>query len=290
MSTLEKSGVPGTMYKVLGDTATGTSAAAIKLSNAYTTVPSGMDTFLGFWAHLSETVLDPDEGSQAWGYWDSPDGINIKPYEFLFPNPGTSDATTSLGNSTPGVYYPVNCPVTPGDRLECYAQDYIASTTGHIAGVTLWFGRGVVAPKALDDQPGRHRWRVVGHTEAVSVAAGYGPEAQYQFTTGRLGGYITEVGGVEWADTAAAAQMGQCIIQMNSDDVPIFPMEFHSNSYGSQLGVVNGNLHSRVVTRRQCSAAAEKVVHMDCEFLTNAGNVAITDNFVSMVEFTRFGE
>ena len=147
-----------------------------------------------------------------------------------------------------------------------------------------------MAPACLDDIRGQHRWRIVGHTETPSVAAGYAPEAQYQFTTGKDGGFITEVGAVVWADTALAAACGLSLIQMNSDDVPIFPMEFHCNSFGSQLGVVNGTMHDQVVTRRSCRAAAEKVVHMDCEYLMNAGNVGLTDNMVSMVEFIRNGE
>ena len=291
MSSLDKSGVPGTMYKVLGDTALGQSSAATKLSGAYITVPSGMNVFLGFWAHESTFATDADEGSQAWGYWDSPDGINIKPNEFFFPNPGTNDAAAGILNSTPGEYYPVNCPVTAGDRLECWAQTYVDRTTDEIyAGVTLWFGRNVFAPRMLDDRPGRQRWRIVGHNETVSVAAGYAPEAQYQFTTGKEGGFITEVGGVVWTDMAVPGQTGLALIQMNSDDIPLSPIEFHCNSYGSTLGVTNGQDHSRVITRRNVMAAAEKVVHMDCEYLTNAGNVGVTDNFASMVEFIRNGE
>lgn len=291
MSTLEKSGVPGTMYRVLGDTSLGTSAASIKLSNDYITVPSGMDVFLGFWAHLSNTTVTTDEPNQAWGHWDSPDGINIKPNEFLYPNPGTADATSVAGNSTPGIYYPVNCPVTAGDRLACYGQDYTAPTAAHFAGVTLWFGRsaaGIVAPKVLDDLPGQQRWRIVGHTAAASVASGFGPEAQYQFTTGANGGRITEVGGAVWLNTAVAGQGGAATIQMNSDDVPIFPMEFNVNAYGSQLGAIGNHHMNDLITRRQCSASAEKVVHMDCEYLTNGGNVGTVDEMVSMVEFVRF--
>lgn len=294
MSSLDKSGVPGTMYKVLGDTALETSSGVTKLSGAYVTVPSGMDVFLGYWAHMSSLATDVDEGSQAWGYWDSPDGVNIKPQEFQFPNPGTCDGAAGILNSTPGIYYPCNVPVTAGDRLECFGVTYVDRTTAELfAGVTLWFGRaaaGIVAPKFLDDRPGRQRWRIVGHAETVSVAAGYAPEAQYQFTTGKKGGFITEVGGVVWTDTGVPAQSGLAVIQMNSDDVPIMPMEFHCNSYGSTLGATNGHDHSMVVTRRPCNAAAEKVVHMDCEYLTNAGNVGVTTNMATMVEFIRNGE
>jgi len=289
MSSLDKSGVPGTMYKTLEDTIF-SDTTAVKMGGAYVTVPSGMDVLLGVWAHLSPLALTANEAVNAWGYLDSPDGINIKPFEFLFPNVGCTDNTTAKTNSTPGIYYPVNCPVVPGDRLECWAACYEANTGEAYGTVTYWFGKRVVAPKSLDDHPGRHRWRLVGHTAAASVVSGYGPELQYQFSMGALGGTITEVGGLVWTTTAAPAQNGGATIQMNSDDIPIAPIEFKVNAYGSKLGAVGSHFGSDGVTRRSVNCDAEKVVHMDCEYLTDGGMVLTTGYMVSMVEFVRHGE
>ena len=293
MSSLAKSGVPGTIYKTLHD-ATLTDTTAVKVGAGYITVPSGMDQLLGIWVHLSPAALTADEAFTSWGYLDSPDGINIKPFEFLFPNTGCVDADLASINSTPGLYYPVNCPVTPGDRLECWATSYEANTGEGYVTVTYWFGtRDILAPKAIDDHPGRHRWRLVGHTPAASVVSGFGPEVQYQFSMGAAGGLITEVGGVVWTTTAADAQNGGATIQMNSDDIPLSPIEFKVNAYGSKLsaaGANEGHRHNDGVTRRPVSCASEKVVHMDCEYLTDAGMVLTTGFMVSMVEFVRNGE
>lgn len=290
MSSLAKSGVPGTMYKTLEDTIL-SDTTAVKLGAGYVTVPSGMNQLLGIWVHASILLPTADEALTVWGYLDSPDGINIKPFEFLFPVSGCADATTDNTNSTPGIYYPVNIPVVPGDRIECWATCYEANTGEAYATVTYWFGTAnVLAPRALDDHPGRHRWRVVGHTPAASVVSGFGPEVQYQFSMGAAGGLITEVGGVVWTTTAATAQNGGATIQMNSDDIPLSPIEFKVNAYGSKLGAIEAHHANDCVTRRPVSCASEKVVHMDCEYLTDGGMILETGFMVSMVEFVRNGE
>lgn len=306
MSSMDKSGVPGTMYLTMGPTDLGTGVTGAKLGAAAITCPAGMDILLGIWAHMSPVAVTADNAQNAWGFLDSDDGINIKPFEFLFPNSGCADATPSMSNSNPGIYYPVNCRLTPGARIECHAYNYEAVTDGPWASITYWFGRvrdtPLQAPKFLDDHPLRQRWRVVGRTETASIPYSYAPEVQYQFTLGAQGGQITELGALVWTTTAGAGEApdipagsgGGAIVQFNSPDVPIWPSEISVNAYGAKLGATGGHVGSDGVTRRFCSAPGEKVIHLDAEYIMipelNANATGTNQMMVTMVEFVRTGE
>ena len=293
MSALDKSpGVMGVKYVTLGDTSLGTSTTSTRIGGAAgeAIVPSGMDRLLGIWAHMSGGVLTDDQAINAWGYLDTEDGFNLKPLEFLYPNTGCMGGTPGSGNANPGIFYPINCPVVPGGRIQAYGQCYEANTAEPYAAVTFMFGKNIMLPKMLDNHPGRQRWRKVGHTAAASVAAGFGPEVQYQFTLSALGGQITEVGALEWTTTQAPAQPGMATVQINSADVPVFPMEFQVNGYGSVLGDTGSHKGLHGVTRRACSAFGEKVVHIDANHALGAALAVTTGFFVSMVEFVRRNE
>ena len=292
MSSMDHSGVMGTMLTTLGDTSLGTSTVSTRIGGAAgeMIVPSGMKTLLGIIAHMSPTALTEDQAVNAWGYLDTEDGFNLKPYEFLYPNTGCSGGTPASGNSNPGIYYPINCPVVPGGRIQAYGQCYEANTGAPYAKITFLWGNGVNAPSYLDPIPGRHRWQKVGHTAAASVAAGFGPENQYQFTLSAAGGQIVEVGALEWTTTQAPAQGGGATVQMNSADVPVFPVEFCVDAYGSVLGDTGTHKAGNTVTRVPVSAFGEKVVHMDAYHGTYGGMTAVTGYFVSMVQFVRRNE
>lgn len=293
MSALDKQpGIAGTMYKTIGDTSLGvasTSKVQIGGAGVSTTVPAGMDTLLGIYAHLNPTTLADNEAVNAWGYLDTEDGFNLKPFEFLYPNVGCIGAAPSAPNSTPGIFYPVNCPVVPGGRIAAYGQLYEAVAVAPYASVTYLFGKNIVLPKSMDDHPGRQRWRKVGHTPAAT-ADGWGTENQYQFTLSARGGAITEIGGLCWVTAQTPALAGGCTMQITSADVPVFPMEFNLNAYGGALAASAAHDGSDGVTRRPCSAFGERVVHIDAYLANMAGLTHITGFFVSMIEFVRRGE
>ena len=293
MSSLDKSGVRGTKLETLENTSLGTSTSSIKIGGAAggdVIVPSGMNYLLGIWSHLSGTTLTDDQAVTAWGYLDTEDGFNLKPFEFLYPNSGCMGGTPGSGNSTPGEYWPCNCPVVPGGRIQAYGQCYEANTVAPYANVTYLFGKDINAPSYLDPIPGRHRWRKVGHTAAASVAAGFGPEIQYQFTLSAQGGQLVEIGALEWTTTQAPAQAGGATVQVNSADVPVLPVEFAVDAYGSVLGDTGSHKANNTITRRPVSAFGEKVVHIDAYHATYGGMTAVTGYFVSYVEFVRRNE
>lgn len=290
MSALDKSGVAGTMYKTIGDTSLGTGTSSVQIGGAgvLTTVPAGMNVLLGIYVHLEPSACTKEQSVNAWGYLDTEDGFNIKPFEFLYPNVGCAgqDGRT---NSTPGIFYVVNCPVVPGGRIAAYGQCYEANTGAPYAAVTFLFGKNLTLPKQLDDHPGRQRWRKVGHT-AAATSEGWATENQYQFTLSALGGAITEVGGLVWLSTQTANLAGGATLQMSSADVPVFPMDFAVNAYGSVIGGSPPHDGSHCLTRRPCSAHGEKVVHIDAYLANHAALTHTTGYFVSMVEFVRRAE
>jgi hypothetical protein len=293
MSSLDKQpSVRGTILKASEQQVLdSTTSKQIGGANATTTVPAGMDMLLGIYAHMWPTTPTNDQADNVWGYLDTEDGFNLKPFEFLFPNKGCAGDTTSSVHSVPGIFYPVNCPVTPGGRIAAYAQAYENATEEPYVQVTYMFGKNLVLPKCMDDHPGRQRWRKVGHTPAATVAAGFTPENQYQFTLSAQGGAITEVGGLYWTTTqTVAACAGGATMQINSADVPVMPMDFNMNAFGAALGIASSHDGSDGVTRRPCSAFGEKVVHIDAQMVTDGGTAITTGYFVSMVEFVRRGE
>ena len=298
MSALDKSpGTSATIYKVSAETAIAHTECRIGGAGAVVEVPASCDTLLGIYAHLSTPLPTDNEMVIAWGYLDSEDGFNIKPFEFLFPPAATSGAggaAVGMGdNSTPGEFYPINCPVVPGGRIAAYGQTYSACTEDPYVGITYMFGKNIVLPKSMDDHPGRHRWRKVSHTSTTGVATGYAPETQYQFTLSAIGGAITEVGGLLATDTQDPTQCtGGATLQINSADVPVMPMDFCVNAFGAVLGAADSHDMSHTITRRPCSAFGEKVVHIDPQLVLHgsASASSATMEYVSMVEFVRRGE
>jgi len=293
MSALDKSpGVKGTVYRTIGPTALhDTDTKRLGGAAGTVTVPSGMDTLLGIWAHLDPSALADDESQAAWGYLDTEDGFNLKPFEFPFPVQGACGSTTTYTDSMRGEFYPVNCPVVPGGRINAYATAYEAAAQEPFCSVTYMFGKNIVLPKMLDDHPGRHRWRKIGHAATTTVAAGFQPEAQYQFTLSANGGAITEVGGIYWPTTqTVAAWAGGATMQVNSADVPVMPMEFNMNAFGAALAITSAHRSRDTITRRPCSAFGERVVHIDSQLVSFGGGAELTGLFVSMVEFVRRGE
>ena len=298
MSSLDHSPVTiGTIMKVVGDTTLATTAKiTIGGAGAVTEVPSGMKLLLGIYAHLYSAGPTNDQAISAWGFLDTEDGFNIKPFEFLFPNVGcaggpmASDTGTGT-NSIPGIFYPINCPVVPGGRISAHAQAYETNTIEPFVAITYLFGKNLVLPKSMDDHPGWHRWRKVQHTEVATVAAGYAPEAQYQFTLSARGGAITEVGALIWTETQDPTGCGGgATMQINSVDVPVMPMEFNTNAFSQVLSAQPAHDGSYGVTRMPCSAFGERVVHLDPQLRKDGGSPITTGRFVSMVEFVRRGE
>ena len=89
MSALDKSpGTSATIYKVSAETAIAHTECRIGGAGAVVTVPASCDTLLGIYAHLSTPLPTDNEMVIAWGYLDSEDGFNIKPFEFLRPRRG----------------------------------------------------------------------------------------------------------------------------------------------------------------------------------------------------------
>ena len=116
-------------------------------------------------------------------------------------------------------------------------------------------------------------------------------ENQYQFTLSARGGLVTEVGAIQWADTQVPGPAGGATIQMNSSEIPVFPIEFNTNAYGAiEIAVTPANDGSDGVTRRPVSAYGERVVRIDSHMILSAARQQITDNFITMVEFVRTGE
>jgi len=295
VSAMDKSpGKVGTIMRVLGDTSLGTSTVSTRIGGAAgeVVVPAGMTHLLGIYAHLSPTTITNDQAVNAWGYLDSEDGFNIKPFEFLYPNVGCAGATTSASNSTPGIFYPVNCPVTPGGRIQAYGQCYEANTAAPYASITFLFGKNLVLPKSMDMYPGRHRWRVVGHTAATAKAApDWGSENQYQFSLSAMGGVITEALCLLWTTTQDPTLCsGGATVQINSADVPLMPIEFNPNAFGAVLNAAPAHDGSDGVTRRPVSLYGERVVHVDSQLTLQGGNDFTTGYFVTGLEFVREGE
>ncbi len=285
--------IKGTTMRVIGGETALNATSEVRLGGAGVTtpVPAGMDTLLGIYAHMNVGQVTNDENNQVWGHLDTEDGFNLKPFEFLFPGAACAGDTTTTTNALPGMFYPINCPVVPGGRLEAYAQAFENATVEPFPAITYLFGKNIVLPKKIDDHPGRHRWRKVGHTIRATVAAGFAPENQYQFTLSARGGAITEIGGVYWTTTqTVAACAGGATLQMASADVPVFPMEINMNAFGAGLGVESAHSGYGTVTRRACSAFGEKVVHIDAQLVTDGGTAIVTGYFVSMVEFVRRAE
>lgn len=298
MSALDKSpGTIGTMYKVSPQyELDSTNPKQLGGVGASTVVPTGMNVLLGIYAHLSSPLLTDDEEVAAWGWLDTEDGFNIKPFEFLYPVIGCSGAGAGGrgGNSTPGIFYPINCPVVPGGRISAHAQGFLDHTLEPWVQVVYWFGKNLSLPKMLDDHPGRQRWRKVGHTATETLGTAWAPENQYQFTLSARGGALTEVGGVVWYATQdPTTGNGGATLQVNSADVPCMPMDFSLNACGTILGAGDPHDGSHTITKRPCSAFGEKVVHIDAQLaMSGASPLTGADGalFVSMVEFVRRGE
>ena len=293
MSSLDHSpGTIGTIYRVIGDTALdATTLKRIGGVAGTTYVPAGMTVLLGIYAHLFPTTITDDEANVAWGYLDTEDGFNLKPFEFLFPAQGCCGGDTAATNSMPGIFYPINCPVVPGGRINAYGQAYEDATVEPYVAVTYLVGRNIVLPRMLDDHPGRQRWRKVGHNLTGTLGTAWAPENQYQFTLSAIGGAVTEIGGVLWTSTQdPVGNAGGCTLQLRSSDIPVFPMEINLNAYGAVLGTAFAHDGSDTVTRRACSAFGERVVHIDAQLVMNGGSDVATGFFVSMVEFVRRGE
>ncbi len=294
MSALDKNpGVKGTIMRTIGGETALDSTNKKQLGGAGvdTPVPSGMDTLLGIWTHMNVAQVTNDENNQVWGYLDTEDGFNLKPFEFLFGGASCAGDTTTWTRGIPGEYYPINCPVVPGGRIAAYAQAFENATVEPFPAITFLFGKNIVMSKMLDDHPGRQRWRKVGHNLTGTLSTAWAPENQYQFTLSARGGAITEVGGVLWNTTQdPAACSGGATLQITSPDVPVFPMDIAVNAFGAGLGV--GSMHDgyRTVTRRACSAYGEKVVHIDAQLIMHGSSPILTGFFVSMVEFVRRGE
>lgn len=286
-------------YKALGGLAadeiatTVTALTRLGGANGYMEVPMWADTLLGIYTHASQEIVTADEDTQIWGYLESADGMGIKPFEFLYPPMGVSEATSFAADPTPGEYYPMNAPVRPGSRLIAYAQVMSAITGVTHPGITFWFSNsrasGDWAPTSLDSRPGIQRYRKVGAWTVVLTGAAdaWSPEAAYQIGLGSGGGVITELGGVMSATVATAATPGVGIFRFRSNDVPLFPQEFHNNAFGSYLGAVGGHLGLDTITRRQCHVEGESVVQFENEFQQGGGLAIATHYFCTMVEYIR---
>jgi len=302
MSVEAKHVVPRIKYISSGDTSLGAATTATQIGGADIYAPNGCDTLLGIWAHLSATVITDDECSTARGYLDSEDGINLKPFEFVFPPVGCSGSTPSASNSTPGIYYPINCPMAPGTRIAGWGAMLEAVTAACYAGITYVFsnyqraGMSAAAPRVWvrgdkdlrhDDYPGVHRWRKVSTALTAKCAAGFSPEAQYQFSLGELGGVITEVCGLMTLTTQTPNQPGAALFQITSNDVPVSPFEFFADAHGSALGITSSHWSRDILTRRPVWGEGEKVVHINGAAQSGAGLTDTGGQFLTSVEFIR---
>ena len=100
-------GLAGTIMRTVGPYAL-VDTDSKWLDGASTTVPAGCTTLLGIWAHSYPVTVVNDEAPQAWGYLDTEDGFNLKPFEFLYPANSCGGDTTSATSSIPGIFYPIN--------------------------------------------------------------------------------------------------------------------------------------------------------------------------------------
>lgn len=294
MSAMDKSpGKKVTIMRVLGDTSLGAaSTAEVLIGGGPMRVPSGCDVLLGIWTHLNPTTNTNDEAINAWGYLDSEDGFNIKPFEFFFPNVGCNGATTNISNSTPGLFWPINCPVTPGGRINAYGALFEACTAAPYASITFLFGKNLTLPSNMDDYPGRHRWAKIGQAEGhAKVADDWGPAAQYQFSLSARGGVLTEIAGLLWTTTQDPTLCsGGAHIEFSSADVPLMPCVMDVNAFGAVLNTTPAHDGSDGVTRRPISLYGERVVHIDTQAQLQDGNDFTTGYFSTRVEFVREGE
>jgi len=307
MSVESKRVVPRIKYIISGDTSLGAAGTtSIQIGGADIYAPNGTDTLLGIWAHFSGVVQTDGENQTAWGYLDSEDGMNLKPFEFLYPPVGCcggAGPTSSQTNATKGIYYPVNCPTTPGSRIAAYGQLLTACTAAPYAGITWVFsnyqaaGASAAAPRVWvdgdkdmihDSYPGVHRWRKLSHALTAKKASGFSPEAQIQFSLGEAGGVVTEVLGCMTLATQTVNQPGAALFQITSNDVPVSPFEFFADAYGSPLGVESAHDGRNIVTRRPVWGEAEKVVHMQGAAASGAGLTDTNGVFLTGVEFIRY--
>ena len=279
--------------KSIGDTSIGTATAITRIGGAAASmdVPMWADTAAVLWAHMSPTTLTADTQTIAAGYVESEDGMSIKPFEFLYSYVGAADATPSAGNSTPGEKYYWNAPVRPGSKLTFYAQALEAHTAAAYCGITVLFtnGRssGVTAPG--DPIAGIvQRYRKRGTLTATSATtAVFTPEAAYTINLGEGGGVITELGGLLGLTTATDGQPGSGRLSFESADVPMTPLQFHVNAYGSKLGATGAHDGSGCITRRPVYAEAEQVVTWVNQCATGAAVAGANGLFMTMVEFVR---
>jgi len=280
--------------KSIGDTSLGAATAITRIGGAAgtMTVPMWADTAAVVWAHLSPTTLTADQQYFATGYAESEDGMSIKPFEFFYSYVGATDGTPSAANSTPGEKYYWNAPVRPGSNLVFYGQLTEAVATAYpYAGITVLFtnGRssGVTAPG--DPIAGIvQRYRKRGTLTATNTTtAVWEPEAAYTINLGEGGGVITELGGVLGTTTAVDGQPGAGRLSFESADVPMTPLQFHVNAYGSKLGATGSHDGSGCITRRPVYAEAEQVVSWVNRCAQGAAVTGTTGYFMTMVEFVR---
>ncbi|GAF84681.1 unnamed protein product, partial [marine sediment metagenome] len=91
-------------------------------------VPEWATYLRGIWVNIQGTTVADTEAPGAWGRLDTNDGLAIKPFIFLFPPIGTSEATPGQANATKSEFYPVNAPVVAGSNIQAFASKIMALT------------------------------------------------------------------------------------------------------------------------------------------------------------------
>lgn len=278
--------VPKMNILSLASSAVLTTAVEVRMGGAGVSmkVPEWATMLRGIWVNNQCTTQTNDETMLAFGRLDTNDGLPIKPFEFIYPPIGAWGTTPGAGNGTKSEFYPVNAPVMPGSNIQCYGTlDETITANGYIWADFVFSNDLIKNPKDIDRMPDTQRYRVIG-TVTATVAAGRAVGTAYNFNGGKM---VTEASFITSVDAQSPNTAGVGFISLESNDVPIWPMNAHVDPYGSVLGNTGHHLAPECVTRRPIMAPCEPVVQVQDYFTSGAGLTHTTGHFLTGVEFIR---